>query len=210
MKRPSFSTQLVMLWALVAALCATLVAVVWVTASSAESQQVAGAKAAGASACEAVASRYSASSASPGAGPAPELMHAILDIVLSRAPDMEGGFWMPGAAPAASGFLAYSFPTYQGSGVKRDVPEAETPLILRTLRAAAATHAATANVVEGAQDAVVAAACPVRGGSGLYVWMLTRARPPLGRHGELLATGLAAVLAVILAIAAALAVALRR
>lgn len=117
---------------------------------------------------------------------------------------------MPGAAPAASGFLAYSFPTYQGSGVKHDVPEAETPLILRTLRAAAATHAATANVVEGAQDAVVAAACPVRGGSGLYVWMLTRARPPLGRHGELLATGLAAVLAVILAIAAALAVALRR
>ncbi|MDF3102547.1 sensor histidine kinase [Burkholderia semiarida] len=209
MKRPSFSTQLVMLWALVAALCATLVAVVWVTANSAESQQVASAKAAGASACEAVASRYGAS-ASAGAEPAPELMHAILDIVLSRAADMEGGFWMPGAAPAASGFLAYSFPTYQGSGVKRDVPEAETPLILRTLRAAAATHAATANVVEGAQDAVIAAACPVRGGSGLYVWMLTRARPPLGRHGELLATGLAAVLAVILAIAAALAVALRR
>ncbi|WP_322083687.1 HAMP domain-containing sensor histidine kinase [Burkholderia sp. BCC1972] len=210
MKRPSFSTQLVMLWAVVAALCATLVAVVWVTASSAESQQVASAKAAGASACEAVASRYGASAASAADGPAPELMHAILDIVLSRAPDMEGGFWMPSAAPAASGFLAYSFPTYQGSGVKHDVPEAETPLILRTLRAAAATHGATANVVEGAQDAVIAAACPVRGGSGLYVWMLTRARPPLGRHGELLATGLAAVLAVILAIAAALAVALRR
>lgn len=92
MKRPSFSTQLVMLWALVAALCATLVAVVWVTATSAESQQVASAKAAGASACEAVASRYGASSASAGAGPAPDLMHAILDIVLSRAPDMEGGF----------------------------------------------------------------------------------------------------------------------
>ena len=48
------------------------------------------------------------------------------------------------------------------------------------------TFPATANVVEGAQDAVVAAACPVRGGSGLYVWMLTRARPPLGRRVLLL------------------------
>ena len=113
------------------------------------------------------------------------------------------------AAPAATAFSRIPFPP-RGSGVKHDVPEAETPLILRTLRAAAATRAATANVVEGAQDAVIAAACPVRGGSGLCVWMLTRARPPLGRHGELLATGLAAVLAVILAIAAALAVALRR
>ncbi|WP_321808935.1 HAMP domain-containing sensor histidine kinase [Burkholderia sp. BCC1993] len=210
MKRPPFSTQLIMLWALVAALCATLVAVVWIMASSAEGQQIADARAAGEAACEAVASRYDASSASPGAGSGPELMHAILDIVLARAPDMEGGFWRSGATPAEGSFLAYSFPTYQGSGIKRDVPEAEMPLILRTLRAAVATHATTATVVEGAQDAVIAVACPVRTGSGLFVWMLTRARPPLGRHGELLATGLAAVLAVILAIAAALVVALRR
>ncbi|KVT85308.1 histidine kinase [Burkholderia ubonensis] len=210
MKRPPFSTQLVMLWALVAALCATLVAVVWVMASSAESQQIAGARAAGGAACEAVASRYDASVSSAGAGHDPALMHAILDIVLAREPDVEGGFWTAGGAPAAGSFLAYSFPTYQGSGIKRDVPDAETPLILRTLRAAAATRATTSNVVEGAQDAVIAVACPVRAGSGLFAWMLTRARPPLGRHGELLATGLAAVLAVILAIAAVLAVALRR
>ncbi|HGO6125565.1 MULTISPECIES: sensor histidine kinase [Burkholderia] len=210
MKRPPFSTQLVMLWALVATLCATLVAVVWVMASSAEGQQIAGARAAGEAACEAVASRYDASAAQAGAQPDSALMHAILDIVLARAPDMEGGFWTAGGAPAASGFLAYSFPTYQGSGIKRDVPDAETPLILRTLRAAAATRATASNAVEGAQDAVIAAACPVRAGSGLFVWMLTRARPPLGRHGELLATGLAGVLAVILAIAAALAIALRR
>ncbi|MBN3738294.1 MULTISPECIES: HAMP domain-containing sensor histidine kinase [Burkholderia] len=209
MKRPPFSTQLVMLWALVAALCATLVAVVWVMASSAEGQQIAGARAAGAAACEAVASRYD-TSAPAGAQPDAALMHAILDIVLARTPDMEGGFWTAGGGAAASGFLAYSFPTYQGSGIKRDVPDAETPLILRTLRAAAATRAATSNAVEGAQDAVIAAACPVRAGSGLFVWMLTRARPPLGRHGELLALGLAGVLAVILAIAAALAIGLRR
>lgn len=84
MKRPPFSTQLVMLWALVATLCATLVAVVWVMASSAEGQQIAGARAAGEAACEAVASRYDAS-APAGAQPDSALMHAILDIVLARA-----------------------------------------------------------------------------------------------------------------------------
>ncbi|HGL4257020.1 sensor histidine kinase [Burkholderia dolosa] len=210
MKRRSFSTQLVMLWALVAVLCATLVAVVWVMASSAESQQIAGARAQGGAACEAVASRYAGSASPSRQEPDPERMHAILDSVLAHTPDVEGGFWTSGAASAAGGFLAYSFPTYQGSGIKRDVPEAETPLILRTLRAAAATRSAATNVVEGAHDAVVAAACPVRAGSDLFVWMLTRAHPPLGRHGELLAASLAAVLVVILAIAAALAIALRR
>lgn len=209
MKRPSFSTQLVMLWALVAALCATLVALVWIVARSAESEQIAGARAQGAAACEAVAARY-AGAMSPGAQPDPERMQAILDIVLARAPDVEGGFWTRAGTQADGRFLAYAFPTYQGSGIKRDVPEAETPLIVRTLRASAATRAAAANVVEGAQDAVVAVACPVPAGPDLFAWMLTRAHPPLGRHGELLATGLAAVLAVLLAIAAALALALRR
>lgn len=210
MKRPSFSTQLVMLWALVAALCATLVALVWIVAGSAESEQIAGARAQGASACEAVASRYASSVRPSAAQPDTEPMHAILDIVLARAPDVEGGFWTRDGAGADGRFLAYAFPTYQGSGIKRDVPEAETPLIVRTLNASAATRTTATNVVEGAQDAVVAVACPVPAGPDLFVWTLTRAHPPLGRHGELLASGLAAVLAVILAIAAALAFALRR
>ncbi|MBR7962744.1 HAMP domain-containing histidine kinase [Burkholderia vietnamiensis] len=210
MKRPSFSTQLVMLWALVAALCATLVALVWIVARSAESEQIAGARAQGAAACEAVAARYAGSVQPSARRPDPEPMHAILDIVLAHAPDVEGGFWTRDGAGGDGRFLAYAFPTYQGSGIKRDVPEAETPLIVRTLGAAAATRATATNVVEGAQDAVVAVACPVPAGPDLFVWMLTRAHPPLGRHGELLATGLAAVLAVLLAIAAALAFALRR
>ena len=206
MKRPSFSTQLVMLWALVAALCATLVGRLDHREFRRESagREREGRRRVGLRSGRVALQRVFRVARRRAR---PELMHAILDIVLP-CPDMEGGFWMPGAAPAANGFLAYSFPTYRqrrqtrrtGSGNAADPPHAR----------AAATRAATANVVEGAQDAVIAAACPVRGGSGLYVWMLTRARPPLGRHGELLATGLAAVLAVILAIAAALAVALRR
>lgn len=209
MKRPSFSNQLVMLWALVAVLCATLVALVWIVTRSAASEQVADARTQAAAACAAVASRYAGAGSPPGAQPDADRMHAVLDIVLARTPDVEGGFWTRSGADADGRFVAYAFPTYQGSGIKRDVPEAETPLIVRTLRASAAIGIASTSVVEGAQDAVVAAACPVPGMPGLFAWMLTRAHPPLGRHGELLATALAAVLAVLLAIAAALAFALR-
>lgn len=210
-----------------------LVAIVWIMAISAAGQQIAGARQQATAACEAVASRYSLSRPLSGAAGSTDLMHAVLDVVLAQEQSVEGGFWTtdpaalaeprgaisratpgPGSGAAGSalptGFLAYAFPTYQGSGIKRDIPEAETPLILRTLRTASATHTAVADVIRSGPDAVVAAACPVKDEPALFAWMLTRARPPLGPRGALLVAGLAAVLAVILVVAVALAVALRR
>ncbi len=81
MKRPSFSTQLVVLWALVAALCAMLVGIVWFMAISAEGQQMAGAAQQAAAACEAVASRYSLSRPLTRAASNTDLMQAVLDTV---------------------------------------------------------------------------------------------------------------------------------
>jgi signal transduction histidine kinase len=229
MKRLSFSTQLVALWAMVATICAMLVAAVWFIANSADGEQVAGAKRQASTACSAVASRYSLSRPLSGTAAHPDLMHAVLDTVLAQAPGVEGGFWTSSARtlaalpetrlsnpmdtagnPAEAGFLAYAFPTYQGSGIKRDIPQAETPLIVRALQTAAATHAEATDVVRRGDDAVVAAACPVNGETALFVWTLTRAQPALGAHGRMLVSGLAAVLAVILIVAVALALALRR
>jgi signal transduction histidine kinase len=230
MKRPSFSTQLVALWALVAAICAMLVALAWFMASLAGSQQITSAKQQATAVCEAVTSRYNLSGPLSGAAANSDLMHAVLDIVLAQAQGVEGGFWTAsptatGAPPDSgaamndnsvvrhtpqNGFLAYAFPTYQGSGIKRDVPEAETPLILRTLRSAAATRASTSDVIQSGQDAVVAVACPVPGQADMFAWMLTRARPPLGQYGEALVAALASILAVILVVAIALALTLRR
>lgn len=224
MKRPSFSTQLVALWALVAALCAMLVAAVWFMAISAESQQIAGARQQAAAACEAAASRYDLSRPLSGPPGNTDLMRAVLDTVLAQARGVEGGFWTaaPGRAssiqgttaaasgPSSSGFLAYAFPTYEGSGIKRDIPQAETPLILRTLQMSAAKGAAVTDVIRNGPEAVVAAACPVHVEPAVSAWMLTRARPPLGPHGQLLAAGLAVVLAVILVVAIVIALALRR
>jgi signal transduction histidine kinase len=214
MPKPSFSAQLLALWALVAVLCGLLSAAVWLTLSSALGERVSVAKQGAAVACMAVASRYDQSIQHP-AETNIDLMHAVLDLVLIKTDGVEGGFWTNAPRQAepvqsANGFLAYAFPTYEGSGLKRDIPEAETPLILRTLTASVKTAQLTTDVVSSGADAVIAIACPVPQHAGLLVWTLTRARPPLGPYGERAASVLAGVLGVIVAIALFLAFALRR
>jgi signal transduction histidine kinase len=207
MPKPSFSTQLLALWILIAVLCGLLSGAVWLMLSSALGERVVAAKQQAAAACTASASRYDLSTQGSGETNV-ELMHAVLDLVLIQTDGIEGGFWTN--KPTANGFLAYAFPTYGGSGVKRDVPEAETPLILRALRSASSTGQMQAESVSSGADAVLTVACPVPRHAGLFSWTLTRARPPLGPYGERAATILAGVLAVIVVLAMILALTLRR
>jgi len=210
MKRPSFSAQLAVLWGLVAIICATLLVVVWVMARSAADRHVASAKVQATATCEAVASRYRQSILPSDAVASADLMRGILDVVLASAPGVEGGFWSSRAAPSQNGFLAYSFPTYQGSGIKRDIPEAEIPLILRTLQTGLQGQQVATDAVVTGHDAVVVAACPIPGHQDVFVWTMMRAQPALGQTGRELVTGLAIVLAGILVTAVAFGVVLRR
>ncbi|MET3447762.1 signal transduction histidine kinase [Ralstonia sp. 1138] len=210
MKRPSFSAQLAVLWGLVAIICATLLVVVWVMARSAADRHVASAKLQATATCEAVASRYRQSILPADAVASADLMRGILDVVLASAPGVEGGFWSSRAALSQNGFLAYSFPTYQGSGIKRDIPEAEIPLILRTLQAGLQGQQAATDAVVTGHDAVVVAACPIQDHQDMFVWTMTRAQPALGQTGRELVTGLAVVLVGILVTAVAFGVVLRR
>jgi two-component system sensor histidine kinase HydH len=232
MKRISFATQLVLLWALVAVVCTLLAGIIWLLVQTDQSRQISIASQQSVAACEHVAARYSFSRQLTKDAYDTDLMHAVLDTVLIQAPKVEGGFWEAGApnsadstseistsaghrsssAPssAANGFLAYSFPTYEGSGIKRDIPQAETPLILRALHRAETGHTALSDSVPGEEGATVASACPVAGTSALYAWTLTRAQAPLGQYGHVLVVSLAVVLTAILVIAVTLGIALRR
>ncbi|MDQ7978863.1 HAMP domain-containing sensor histidine kinase [Paraburkholderia sp. SARCC-3016] len=210
MPRPSFSTQLLTLWTLIAALCGLLSVAVWLMLSSALSERVVAAKQQAVAACTAVASRYDLSMQRPGETNV-DLMHAVLDLVLVQTDGIEGGFWT-GEPPsnASHGFIAYAFPTYGGSGVKRDIPEAEMPLILRALKGASSTGQLQADIVSSGTDAVLAVACPVPRHENLLAWTLTRARPPLGPYGERATAILAGVLAVIVVLALFLALTLKQ
>ena len=210
-RRLSFASTLALFWVLVAVMCAVLIGLVWFMAGANVGKQIGLARQTAVGACETVASRYDLSTDRTVANPQPniDLMHAILDVVLAQMQGVEGGFWSN--TDLARGKLdAYAFPTYQGSGIKRDIPEAETPLILRTLREAAARHASASEFVEGQDDAVVVAACPVPHRDMLFAWTLTRAHPPLGPYGKTLVSVLVVLLATIVLIAMALGILLRR
>ncbi|BBQ00790.1 hypothetical protein BSFA1_59180 [Burkholderia sp. SFA1] len=210
MPRPSFSTQLLTLWMLIAVLCGLLSVAVWLMLSSALSERVVAARQQAAAACTAVASRYDLSMQRPGETNV-DLMHAVLDLVLIQTEGIEGGFWTREPAPNASnGFIAYAFPTYGGSGLKRDIPEAETPLILRALKSASSSGQLQTDIVSSGTDAVLAVACPVPRRADLLAWTLTRARPPLGPYGERATAILASVLAFIVVLALFLALTLKR
>jgi signal transduction histidine kinase len=195
---------------LIAVLCGLLSVAVWLMLSSALNERVVAARQQAAAACTAVASRYDLSTQRSGETNV-DLMHAVLDLVLIQIDGIEGGFWTSkSASNAPNGFIAYAFPTYGGSGVKRDVPEAETPLILRALKATSGTHQLQAEVVSSGTDAVLAVACPVPRHADLLAWTLTRARPPLGPYGERAMAILSGVLAVIVVLALFLALTLKR
>ncbi len=221
MKRISFANQLVLLWALIAVVCTLLAGVIWLLFQTDQSRQISAASQQSIAACEHVAARYSLSRLAASNAYDADLMHAVLDTVLIQAPKIEGGFWKSDAAGpshasgdtssrTANGFLAYSFPTYEGTGVKRDIPQAETPLILRALHRAASAGAAVSDSVPAGEGATVASACPVAGSPALYAWTLTRAQAPLGQYGHMLMLSLVVVLTAILLLALVLGLGLRR
>lgn len=95
-------------------------------------------------------------------------------MALSDEPGMEGGFWQAGP-----GIVAYAFPTYDGTGIKRDPPGAELERIVSTAQRAKDSSSLITDVRPGIREAVVFAACPVKTDpTELIAWTLKRV--PLG------------------------------
>jgi signal transduction histidine kinase len=114
---------------------------------------------------------------------------------------VEGGIWN-----ATTGTLAYAFPTYEGSGQKTDLPQAEQPTIRQVVESAVIAR----RPVEWKRDArsqiLLIQACPLGGGeAGLAAWTMTRVITVGGRPFLLATTGLAFLLIVLLGSAALLA-----
>lgn len=100
----------------------------------------------------------------------PAAAQAVLDLALRDQPGMEGGFWLPG-----QGVTAYAFPTYDGTGVKRDPPSAELERITTMTQRALDSASLIAEVRPGLREAVAFAACPVEPGTrSLIAWTLMR------------------------------------
>ncbi|WKL15871.1 ATP-binding protein [Comamonas testosteroni] len=121
-------------------------------------------------ALQAGAEHLSQQSADTSISVAPAIVQAVLDLALRDQPGMEGGIWR-----ADAGVVAYAFPTYDGTGIKRDPPSAELERIASTAQRAQDAGVLVTDIRPGLREAVAFAACPVDlGDKRLVAWTLMR------------------------------------
>ncbi len=159
-------------------------------------------------ACDAIAGAYrfySAGWRGPSAGSREDALRrgltAVVLTALRERPGIEGGIWQAGA-----GSLAYAFPTYQGTGPKTDVPQAELPRIRAVNRAALGEDRPAASRYDAASQILLVSACPLPGPiANLTAWTMTRVFTFAGSGYWLLMAGLGVLFAAVVGAAALLA-----
>jgi len=165
------------------------------------SAQVGQADAQIARACDAIAGAYRFYSIG-WPGPATELedpsfRRSLLPVVqkaLRTLPGIEGGIWHGTAGP-----LAYAFPTYEGSGPKTDLPQAELPRISAVNRHALTEDHPVSSRYQAPSQTLIISACPLAGPiPQLTAWTMTRVTTFAGRAYRQLMAGLAILLAAVL------------
>src|SRR5713226_6745849 len=122
----SLRTRLIALWLMLAASAAATGFVLFTFYRQSANAQIARGEETVARSCRDVSDRYSfvmagwtGSTQSIDESLKQRLVQAV-QTALARAPGVEGGIWQ-----AVTGSLAYAFPTYEGTGPKTDLPEAE-------------------------------------------------------------------------------------
>ncbi|SFM75053.1 HAMP domain-containing sensor histidine kinase [Variovorax sp. OV329] len=192
----SLRGQLIYFWILLISVCTALAVVMVTLYRSSAGAQVAEGRAVAEQSCRAIAARYARSV--PVAGPDRpqlDLLQVLLQLVLIETPHVEGGIWQRN-----DGMLAYAYPTYEGSGVKRDVPSAEQPLIIELAQQAARTRQMQTDVVRGSREALIVSACPLAAsGNDLAAWTMTRTHAGALAAQNSLRTGLGVLMALVLA-----------
>jgi hypothetical protein len=123
----SLRSRLFVLWAISLAACIAVAVMLVQLYQQSTAALIARAAAALPHACELIRDRYQFYTAD-WKGPVPPLddaglrrdLTAAVALALAHQEGIEGGIWQSEAGP-----LAYAYPTYEGSGPKTDLPEAE-------------------------------------------------------------------------------------
>lgn len=95
-----------------------------------------------------------------------DLANAILELLLSSSPGVEGGIWND-----LNGFVAYAYPTYEG-GHKKDTPQAEQAHIIQFAQEALSLKQKVSYQQIGERDLRIFSACPLTNHES--VWIMTR------------------------------------
>ena len=100
----------------------------------------------------------------------PDLLQQQINRVTANLPGVEGGFWH-----IHTNFFGYAFPTYLGSDIKTDVPNAEKTLLSSLSQRALEQDQLVEAVQRNADSALISVACPITTHEGLSAWLMQRA-----------------------------------
>jgi signal transduction histidine kinase len=89
--------------------------------------------------------------------PKPDLLKQITAETLQREDGIEGGFY----AARADALIGYAFPTHEGPGAEKGMPERERPTIENLAREAVETRGIKTFRFEGPHDAILFVAVPI-------------------------------------------------
>jgi signal transduction histidine kinase len=150
--------------------------------------------------CDAIAARYQFF-ITGATGPLGDLrdpgflrgLTSVVQIALRDLDGVEGGIWEKN-----EGSLAYAFPTYEGTGQKTDVPEAELPSIRSATQTAALDGAPVDRRQVGRAQTLLLHACPLPGSAPqLAAWTMARVPTAGGRAYIQAFAGLGVLLVVV-------------
>jgi signal transduction histidine kinase len=89
--------------------------------------------------------------------PKPDLLKGLTAETLQHEDGVEGGFY----SARADALLGYAFPTHEGPGAEKGMPERERPTIENLAREAVAANATKTFRFEGPHDAILFVATPI-------------------------------------------------
>ena len=144
--------------------------------------------------CDEIQSLYQKSVSGKNKGFQLDLAAVVLELLLSRAPGVEGGVWSD-----HDGFVAYAFPSYE-SGPKKDTPQAEQAYIIKIAQEALGANQIISHQRAGERDLRILAACPLTMHEA--VWAMTRVDAQATRVAERSAAALGALALLIFVIGA--------
>lgn len=112
-------------------------------------------------------------------------LELIVQMVLANFPGVEGGFWTQ-----RDGFVAYSFPSYEGNVLKKDVPSAETERISGVTSATLTSGKLQTRRFDGPRESLVISARVASAQTPeLAVWTMARAHVSAGAAYERFTSG---------------------
>jgi signal transduction histidine kinase len=94
--------------------------------------------------------------------PGPDLLKGLTAETLQHEDGVEGGFY----AARADALIGYAFPTHEGPGAEKGMPERERPTIENLAREAVAANTTKTFRFEGPHDAILFVATPIHEPSG--------------------------------------------